>query len=82
MLHLYIYTLLCVVFSCVIVTLRYCVSGQLWYLIVSIPDLCLPFLLLNVIHVLMLLEESVSVLAIGKNSDNKEILSLKLNANL
>ena len=30
-----------VMFSCVFVTLRYDVSGQMWYLIVSIPDLCL-----------------------------------------
>ena len=35
-------TLLCVVFSCVLVTFPYGVPGQVWYLIVSIPDLCLP----------------------------------------
>ena len=35
-------TLLCVVFSCVFVTFPYGVPGQVWYLIVSIPDLCLP----------------------------------------
>ena len=34
--------LLCVVFSCVFVTFPYDVPGQVWYLIVSIPDLCLP----------------------------------------
>ena len=33
--------LLCVVFPCVFVTFPYGVSGQVWYLIVSIPDLCL-----------------------------------------
>ena len=33
--------LLCVMFSCVFVTCLYGVSGQVWYLIVSIPDLCL-----------------------------------------
>ena len=38
-------TLLCVVFSCVFlyfVTFPYGVSGQVLYLVVSIPDLCLP----------------------------------------
>ena len=33
--------LLCVVFSCVFVTFPYGVSGQFWYLIISIPDLYL-----------------------------------------
>ena len=33
--------LLCVTFSCAFVTLPYCALGQLWYMIVSIPDLCL-----------------------------------------
>ena len=33
--------LLCVMFSCVFVTLPYGVPGQVWYLILSIPDLCL-----------------------------------------
>ena len=33
--------LLCVVFYCVFVTNPYGVSDQVWYLIVSIPDLCL-----------------------------------------
>ena len=28
-------------FSCVLVTFPYGVLGQLWYLIVSIPDICL-----------------------------------------
>ena len=27
--------------SCAFVTIQYCVLGQVWYLIVSIPDLCL-----------------------------------------
>ena len=35
----------CVVFSCVCVTFPYGVPSQVWYLIVSIPDLCLPFYL-------------------------------------
>ena len=35
--------LLCVMFSCVFVTFPYGVSGQVWYLIVSIPDFCLLF---------------------------------------
>ena len=34
-------TLLCVVFSCVFVTFPCGVLGQVWYLIVSIPDLYL-----------------------------------------
>ena len=37
--------LLCVntvMFSCVYVTCQYGVPGQVWYLIVLIPDLCLP----------------------------------------
>ena len=33
--------LLYVMFTCVFVTLPYDVLGQLWYLIVQIPDLCL-----------------------------------------
>ena len=33
--------LLCVMFSCVFVTFPYDVLGQVWYLIVLIPDLCL-----------------------------------------
>ena len=33
--------LVCVMFSCVFVTFHDGVSGQVWYLIVSIPDLCL-----------------------------------------
>ena len=35
-----IFALLCVMFTCVIVTFPYGVSGQVWYLIVSITDLC------------------------------------------
>ena len=34
-------TLLCEIFSCVLVTFPYDVLGQVWYLIVSIPNLCL-----------------------------------------
>ena len=34
--------LLYVMFSCVFVTFPCGVLGQVWYLIVSIPDLCLP----------------------------------------
>ena len=34
-------TLLCVMFPCVFVTFPYGVPGQVWYLIVTIPDLCL-----------------------------------------
>ena len=33
---------LCVMFSCDFVTFAYGVVGQVWYLIVLIPDLCLP----------------------------------------
>ena len=33
--------LLYVMFSCVFITYPYGVLGQVWYLIVSIPDLCL-----------------------------------------
>ena len=41
--------LLCVMFSCVFVTFPYGVFGQVWYLIVSIPDLCLlPYFVRNV----------------------------------
>ena len=35
--------LLCVMFLCVFVSFPFGVSGQVWYLIVSIPDLCLLF---------------------------------------
>ena len=34
-----LFVLLCVTFSCVIVTFPYGIPGQVWYLIVSIPDL-------------------------------------------
>ena len=34
-------TLLYVIFPCVFATFPYGLSGQVWYLIVSIPDLCL-----------------------------------------
>ena len=34
--------LLYVMFSCVIATFRCVALGQVWYLIVSIPDFCLP----------------------------------------
>ena len=33
--------LLCVMFTCVLVTFLYGVPGQVWYYIVLIPDLCL-----------------------------------------
>ena len=33
--------LLCVVFYCVYVTYHYGVPGQVWYLIILIPDICL-----------------------------------------
>ena len=32
---------LCVMFPCVFVTFQYGVLGQVWYLVVSIPELCL-----------------------------------------
>ena len=56
----YLLTLLYVIFSCVFVTFPCVVLGQVWYLIVSIPDLCfLPyfdslvyFRLLDMIHVM------------------------------
>ena len=37
----YLLALLCVMFSCVFVTFPYGALGQVWYLIVSIPDICL-----------------------------------------
>ena len=37
----------CVVFSCIFVTYPYGVLGQVWYLIVSNPDLCNPLNFLN-----------------------------------
>ena len=40
--RVYFLTLLCVVFSCVVVTFPYGVTGQVWNLFVSSPDLCLP----------------------------------------
>ena len=42
--------LLCVVFSRVFVTFLYGFPGQVWYLIVWIPDLCLPHLESNSIQ--------------------------------
>ena len=32
-------------FSCVFVIFHYVVPGQVWYLIVSVPDLCFPYTL-------------------------------------
>ena len=39
--------LLCVMFPCVFGTFPYGVSGQVWYLIISTPDLCLPLYFLR-----------------------------------
>ena len=40
--------LLCVMFSCVFVTFPYGVQGQVWYLVVKIPDRCLlPYFVLS-----------------------------------
>ena len=36
-----ILALMCVMFPCGFVIFSYAVSGKVWYLIVSIPDLCL-----------------------------------------
>ena len=36
-----LWALLYVIFSCLFVTFPYGVLGQVWYLIVSIPDICL-----------------------------------------
>ena len=42
------FTLLYVISICVFVTFRYGVLGQVWYLIVSLPDLCLlPYYVTN-----------------------------------
>ena len=46
-----LFALLCVMFPCVFVTFPYSVSSQVWYLIVSIPDLCLLFTLNSKPHV-------------------------------
>ena len=41
----YLLALLYIMFSCIFVTFPYGVLAQMWYLIVSIPDLCLlPYL--------------------------------------
>ena len=37
----FLLALLCMMFSCVFVTFSYGVLGQVWYLILSIPDRCL-----------------------------------------
>ena len=39
--------LLCVTFSCVFVPFSYGVSGQVWYLVESIPDICLLLLTMS-----------------------------------
>ena len=44
-----LFAILCVMLSCVFVTFPYGVLGQMWYLIVSIPDICLlPYFDCNV----------------------------------
>ena len=43
--------LLCVMFFLCFVTLPYDVLGQVWYLIVSIPDFCLlPYFVINFVY--------------------------------
>ena len=44
-------TLLCVMFPCVFVSFPYGVSGQVWYLIVSIPDLRFLLYFFHVKHI-------------------------------
>ena len=39
----YLLARMCVTFSCVFLTTLYGVPSQVWYLIVSIPDLCILF---------------------------------------
>ena len=39
-----------VVLNCVVVTFPYGILGQVWYLIVSVPDLCPHFLLSYCMH--------------------------------
>ena len=53
----YLLALLCVVFSCDLVTFPSDFPGLIWYLIVSIPDLCLPlyFKLKYYIHIYVVL---------------------------
>ena len=55
--------LLCIVFSCVFVTFPYGVLGQVWYLIVSIPDLCLPlyFYFIGYLHFLKTLKKRLNL---------------------
>ena len=48
-------TLLCVMFSCVFLTFSYGVRGQVWYLIESIPDLCLLSYLVIMCYVFFVL---------------------------
>ena len=52
--------LLYVMFSCVIVTFSYGVLSQVWYLILSIPDLSLlPYFIFRVLHFIILFAETV-----------------------
>ena len=60
-------TLLCVMFYCVFVTFPCGVLGQVWYLIVSISDLC---------HLTFLETQSSSVLAVGITDSGKVFQSL------
>ena len=61
--------LLCVMFSCVFVTFPYGISGQVQYLIVSIPDICrLPYFSLAMHFVqkeVPLIDGSMTTLSIG-----------------
>ena len=54
--------LLFVMFSCVFVTFPCGVHGQVWYLIVSIPDLCLLPYFACLIRFLIILVNSFSVM--------------------
>ena len=66
--------LLCVMVSCAFVTFQYGVLGQMWYLIVSYPDICLLpyfyilFPLLS--QKLLILQEFLSLLKCASSKDS------------
>ena len=55
--------LLCVMFSCVFVTFPYSFLGQVWYLIVSIPNRCLLSYLLEKLFLFLFFLSHISCLA-------------------
>ena len=76
--------LFCVMFPCVFATFPYSVLGQVWYLIVSFPDLCLLiYLHFSIAFLLLLLnEQSEIVVVTPSNTERAKMRYLPLNSRM